>query len=357
MSFLNRSATTSAAAANDLSKDITLSSPPEDSISSLSWSSAANILAVSSWDNKVRIYDVTRNQTGNGLAAIDFDGPALACGWSKDGKKAVGGGADKTAKLLDMGAAGSPAQQVAAHDAPIRSIKFFQPTNSNSEMLITGSWDKTVKYWDLRSPAAVATLQCKDKVYSMDVKDTLLVIATAELHTHLVDLNNPAQFFDTRPSPLKSQTRVVTCFNDGSAYATGSIEGRCGVQYVTKKDAPRNFAFRCHRSNPDSKSNVNVYSVNAISVHPIHNTFSTAGSDGSFHFWDKDAKNRLKGFTDVGGPISATAFNRDGTIFAYAVSYDWSKGHAFNTPQHVNKVMLHPVSTDECKPKVVTSRR
>lgn len=67
----------------DLSKDVQLSSPPEDSISDLSWSPAANHLAVSSWDSKVRIYDISQNTQGVGVAAIDFAGPVLGCHWSK----------------------------------------------------------------------------------------------------------------------------------------------------------------------------------------------------------------------------------------------------------------------------------
>ena len=89
----------------------------------------------------------------------------------------------------------------------------------------------------------------------------------------------------------------------------------------------------------------------------MHGTFSTAGSDGTFHFWDKDAKHRLKGFPEVGGAISATAFNGSGTIFAYAVSYDWSKGYASNTPQTPNKIMLHAVAGDECKPRKPVGKR
>lgn len=44
---------------------------------------------------------------------------------------------------------------------------------------------------------------------------------------------------------------------------------------------------------------------------------------------DKDCKQRLKVFNNVGAPIAATCFNRDGRIFAYAASYDWSKVRYF----------------------------
>jgi mRNA export factor len=112
-----------------------------------------------------------------------------------------------------------------------------------------------------------------------------------------------------------------------------------------------NFSFKCHREAPQN-SNVNVFSVNAISFHPTHGTgtFSTAGADGTFNFWDKDAKHRIKSYPSVGGAIPATAFDRNGSIFAYAVSYDWSKGHASNSPQYPIKVMLHAMKDDVVKP-------
>lgn len=100
-----------------------------------------------------------------------------------------------------------------------------------------------------------------------------------------------------------------------------------------------------------------MHAVNDISFHPQHGTFSTAGSDGTFHFWDKDAKHRLKGYPNVGGAITATTFNRNGSIFAYAVSYDWSKGYQMNTPSYPTKVVLHPVQGDECKPRPSVKKR
>lgn len=259
--------------------------------------------------------------------------------------------------MLDLGAGQTTATQVAAHDQPIRCVKSF--THNGTPMLVTGSWDKSIKYWDLRTPNPVATVDAGERVYTMDVRnDSMLVIGTAERHIKVVDLKQPDRFYKTLPSPLKWQTRTVSTFIDGSGFAIGSIEGRCAIQYVDEKDAANNFSFKCHRQTaPDNRTISNVYSVNAISFHPQHGTFSTAGSDGTFHFWDKDAKHRLKGYPEVGGTISATEFNRSGNIFAYAVSYDWSKGYQFNTPQVANKIMLHPVVGDECKPRPKTTKR
>jgi mRNA export factor len=192
----------------------------------------------------------------------------------------------------------------------------------------------------------------------MDLRDQVLVVATAERYINIVNLDQPTTFWNTIQSPLKYQTRVVSCFADAQGYAVGSIEGRCAIQYLNAKDNNLNFSFKCHRQNdPNNRDLSRVYSVNAISFHPVHGTFSTAGSDGTFHFWDKDAKHRLKGYPEVGGTITSTDFNRTGNLFAYAVSYDWSKGYAQNSPQSVNKVMLHAVGPEECKPRPGTKKR
>jgi len=115
-------------------------------------------------------------------------------------------------------------------------MRFFVMPGANAPMLVTGSWDKTIKYWDLRTPTPVATVAVQDRVYSMDVRNHLLVVATAEKHIHCINLASPTIISNTRPSPLKEQTRVVSIFNDASGFAVGSIEGRCGFQYVEAKD-------------------------------------------------------------------------------------------------------------------------
>jgi mRNA export factor len=295
--------------------------------------------------------------------------------------------------MIDLGSGSAAATQVAAHDAPIKCARFVEVAGAAGPILVTGSWDKTVKYWDLRTPTPVASLECQDRIYTIDSNDKLLVVGTADRYINIVNLADPTKIYKTLQSPLKWQTRVVSCFTDATGFAVGSIEGRCAIQYVEDKDsayvspispplplknglssssfAPEsfntspadpnslhssNFSFKCHRQPPQGTTQT-VYSVNAISFHPQHGTFSTAGSDGTFNFWDKDAKHRLKGYPEVGGTISATAFNRTGSCFAYAVSYDWSKGYQYNSAQGANKVMMHPIVGDECKPRAKTGVR
>lgn len=105
----------------------------------------------------------------------------------------VGAGADKAARMLDLSAGATTPVQVAAHDAPIRCCDMIPNPAGNSPLLITGSWDKTVKYWDLRQSTPIATVECQDRVYTMDVKNKLLVVGTADRYINIINLDNPTK--------------------------------------------------------------------------------------------------------------------------------------------------------------------
>lgn len=69
----------------DLSKDIELSTPPDDSVSDISFSSQSEHLAVASWDKKVRIYEISATGNSVGKAVYEHEGPVLSVVWSKVG--------------------------------------------------------------------------------------------------------------------------------------------------------------------------------------------------------------------------------------------------------------------------------
>lgn len=49
-------------------------------------------------------------------------------------------------------------------------------------VVVTGSWDKTVKFWDIRqnSGTAAAVLPVGERVYAMDAKGRTIVVGTAD---------------------------------------------------------------------------------------------------------------------------------------------------------------------------------
>ncbi|KAK3692356.1 WD40-repeat-containing domain protein [Podospora appendiculata] len=334
-------------------KDIAFPQDSQDTISSLSWSPVSNHLAAASWDGKVYIYDATNSSAIKGISMITTEGPVLDCDFSKDGTLVAAAGADKKLHILD--AASGKTLTFDGHEAPIRSVRFVDVPSVQAPIIATGSWDRTVRFWDMRQPTAMGSVQCEERVYSMDAGGQLLVVAVAEGKVHLVDLNNPMAIAQTVKSPLSFQTRSVAAAPDGSRWGIGSIEGRAGVQAVQEKDKSINLTWRCHRETPASNARsreVKIWAVNDVAFMPTDkDIFATAGSDGTFAFWDVKAKSRLKQFPDVGGSITAVAFNSDGSGFAYAVGYDWSKGYAHNSASYPNKIMVHPIAADEVKKK------
>ena len=93
-----------------------------------------------------------------------------------------------------------------------------------------------------------------------------------------------------------------------------------------------------------------IYAVNDIAFHPVHGTLATVGSDGKFSFWDKDARTKLKTSEAMEQSITCCAINAGGDMFAYAVGYDWSKGHEFYNAASKNHIFLHPCY-EELKPR------
>jgi len=328
--------------------DIFVSEPPNDGISCMKFSPAAlrpkNFLVAGSWDNEVRCWEVQQSGQTVPVGMIKHDAPVLSVTWSADGQAIFSAGCDKTAKMWSP--ATNQTQIVAQHDAPIKGVVYVTDVGNGSPCIITGSWDKSVRYWDIRAPtgAPMGVVPMPERVYSMDAVGALLVVATADRKLLVYDVRKPTTPYYEKVSLLKYQTRVVACFPDQTGFAVGSVEGRVAINHVQEQSRKNDFAFKCHR---DDQSN--IYAVNSIAFHEGYGTLATAGADGGFTFWDKDAKERLKNFHKLPQPISCSCFNSEGNIYAYAVSYDWSKGAENHNPSNKNYILLHPVQPTEIK--------
>uniref|UniRef100_A0A336N8Z7 CSON009382 protein n=1 Tax=Culicoides sonorensis TaxID=179676 RepID=A0A336N8Z7_CULSO len=325
-------------------KDFEVTSPPDDSISALEFSPATlqqNFLISGSWDFSVRCWEVEQTGKTNPKSMKNLGCPVLDVCWADDGTKVFIATSDKQAKCWDLGS--DQLVQVAQHDAPVKTCHWVKGTNYTC--LMTGSWDKTLKFWDTRSPSPMMTLNLPERCYCADVDFPMAVVGTAGRHVIIYSLENKPSEFRRTESPLKYQHRCVTIFKDKqkkpTGYALGSIEGRVAIQYVNPLNPKDNFTFKCHRVNATTGYQ-DIYAVNDIAFHPVHGTLATVGSDGTFSFWDKDARTKLKSSDTKDQPITKSCFNATGQIFAYALGYDWSKGHEFNVPTKKPVIYLRP---------------
>uniref|UniRef100_A0A0D9V3B6 Uncharacterized protein n=1 Tax=Leersia perrieri TaxID=77586 RepID=A0A0D9V3B6_9ORYZ len=366
--------TAGAGAANhNPNKSIEVNPAPGDSISSLSFSPKANHLVATSWDNQVRCWEVQPNGQCQAKASISHDQPVLCSAWKDDGTTVFSGGCDKQIKMWPLLSGGQPTV-LSGHDGPVKELAWIPQMN----LLVSGSWDKTLRYWDVRQPQPAHVQQLPERCYALSVSYPLMVVGTADRNVIVFNMQNPQAEFKRIVSPLKLQTRCLAAFPDQQGFLmfnsivklkVGSIEGRVGVHHIDDGQQGKNFTFKCHRDGND------IYSVNALNFHPVHHTFATSGSDGGFNFWDKDSKQRLKvadghqnqgllygpfltGHVNVTGafnkcplPITCSTFNQDGSIFAYAACYDWSKGAEKHNPSAKPNIFLHSVQDSEVKGK------
>jgi cell cycle arrest protein BUB3 len=232
---------------------------------------------------------------------------------------------------------------VTTHDEAVKSVV------CSDNQIYSGSWDRTVKRTDVRSLASV-TVDLPERVYSMDVNETKLVVALAERMIYIYDLRNFSEPLQKRESALKYQTRIVKCTLDGEGFVSSSTEGRVAVDFFdTNEDIQaRKYAFKCHRDRQSVPGKEIVYPVNAIAFHPVFGTFASGGSDGVVNVWDMLNKKKIKQIGTYPTCISSLAFNLDGSCLAIASSYTFDQGPKDHPP---DTIYVRSVSESEVAPK------
>ncbi|KAF4697182.1 Poly(A)+ RNA export protein rae1, partial [Perkinsus olseni] len=140
---------------------------PGDTVSELAWSPTANVLAAASWDKQVRIWEVATQASTSAFGgssgsntiqatpklAYGHEAPVLSCCFTKDGANVISAGCDNKVKMYNLQAQRD--QQIGQHDAPVKKVVWVE----EMKMCISGSWDKSLRFWSPGQPNPVATLQ------------------------------------------------------------------------------------------------------------------------------------------------------------------------------------------------------
>jgi len=284
-------------------------------ITSLAFSSN-NILSVGSWDMTIHLFKHPRSNPSPFICSFTHDAPVLCTEFITE-DCVLSGGADGFAKMWSLSGA-KLLQSIPMHNEPIKVMQFEPERN----LLITGSWDGSIKFWDFRSATCVHESRLKERVYALDVKQSTMVCGLSHDTIACFDLVKSLDPTQVYTSPLNTQTRDISIFPDRTGFVIASIQGRCAVHHVNEADARKNFKFKCHRNN---KSPVEAFSVHSVDFHPL-GTFLTSGGDGAICFWDKDSRQRLKQVPSKTEPILVTKFDKTGNSIAFATGNDWAMG-------------------------------
>lgn len=338
-----------------------------DTVSCMKWGPNSNYLAASSWDGKVRVWEIKENFgniAGQMMTSIDMGEPVLNISWNREGTMIFAGCSDNTVKAWDLQQGRT--MTIGQHTQPVAQVHWCEMLN----VLYSMSWDKTIAVWDGKQPNPVANTTLERKPHYMSISYPLMAVATSNRQIAVFDLDrlrtqSVFQPIHTTESMLKYNTKSIATYQTG--WVLGSIEGRCEVRTLslanpvgTLADKSNNYTFKAHRDR-------DIYAVNSIAFNPPYGTFATAGGDGKLFSWDKDAKVKLKGFPEARSisthsypgtvtlPIVECAYNTQGTILAVAFGYDWARGVA-EYEEYANEIYVHVCTKDEVEKKA-SSRR
>lgn len=290
-----------------------IQNPSTDTISEIAFSTLHKMMLTSSWDGTVRLYN-PESTTGY-ISTLNCNKPLLSVSFSKENPaQACASSPDGTLFFIDLEK--NTLTDLKAHEEGIKAVRTFANT------IVTGSWDKTVKFWDTRSGKPSYTLDCPGKVYGMDLEEKLLAVACSGnkiISVKLDDITNKREV----PSRLNYMLKSVGCGKDNQTFIVGSIEGKCELLYHRGSTSltSGSIVFRSHR-----KDNV-VFGVNTVSINPLTpNMVACAGSNGDVVLYDCPSRGKLITYTED-HPVTAGRFSSDGLFYVYSTGNDWARGY------------------------------
>eukprot|EP01086_Lenisia_limosa_P002256 TRINITY_DN1492_c0_g1_i1.p1 TRINITY_DN1492_c0_g1~~TRINITY_DN1492_c0_g1_i1.p1 ORF type:complete len:326 (-),score=85.80 TRINITY_DN1492_c0_g1_i1:45-1022(-) len=318
--------------------EVELPNPPEDGISNLCFAPDSNLLAVSSWDKTIRVYDCDTNTL---RFRASHKAAVLDCVFGDRGT-VFAAGLDGDVKMHHYDQ--NTDRVLGSHSQGVSCMGYSQTLGQ----LVTGSYDHTIKIWDTRQFQLLNTLTLQEKVWYLDVRDTQLVVATAGKKIHVYDLRTPQVPIQVRDSPLKNQTRCISVAPAGDSYGVSSIEGRAAIEFFSPDPAAqkKRITFKCHRDKTTPTET--IHPVNVIAFHPHLSSFATGGSDGIVNIWDGANKKRLCQLPRYSNSVASLSFNYAGNILAVAASYTWDEG---DKPHGRDQIILRSIQPSDVTPK------
>uniref|UniRef100_A0A7E4V189 EIF2A domain-containing protein n=1 Tax=Panagrellus redivivus TaxID=6233 RepID=A0A7E4V189_PANRE len=301
-------------------------------------------LAIANWDGSVKLSNVDMPNKPVDMRTLYHAKPVLAFTFMGSPQYIVSGDTDGNVKTYNVETGIDTS--IGRHEGAVRCLE-YSPT---MRWAVSGGWDKLIKLWDIRSNMPVHATEMDSKVYALSTVDYKAVIGTSDRKIGILDLRNPRTMWQTRESPLKYQTRAISCMPNKQGFVLSSIEGRVAVEYfdMDPETQKNKYAFKCHRQKVDTCEF--IYPVNAIAFHPQYNSFATGGSDGLVNVWDPANRKRLCQLRKFNTSVVSLDFSPDGEYVALATTYMY-EGETTPNPIPDPEVLIRKITDFEVKPK------
>jgi len=262
----------------------------------------SNVVVTSSRDKKIFVWELTPEEEQVGYARKSMNGhsePVAEVVLSSDGQFALSGSWDRTMRLWDLNTA-STVRTFHGHTKDVFSVAF----SGDNRQIVSGSRDKTIKLWNTLA-------ECKYTI-------------TEDMHTDWV---SKVAFSPSAKMPLivsAGWDKLVKVWNLSSCKLRTNLIGHNGVVYTVAISPDGSLCASGGKDGTSMLWDVNdgkhLYSldaagnVNSLAFSP-RNYWLVAATDTAIKVWDLENKNVLD-------ELSSTSPPKNG--IPWVVSIQWS---------------------------------
>jgi WD40 repeat protein len=282
----------------------------EELITSLAFSPDAHWLASGSYDHTIRLWDLeAANLQAKPRVLYGHEDWVFSLAFSPDGRWLASGGADGMVRLWDMqveNATIDPAV-LAGHTDWVKTLAF-----SPDGRLATGSFDHTIRLWQVDPPGLQAVLANDDWTWTLAFSPDgrWLASGSKDGTVHLWDMDSPdpatgAQVFVGHQDLVSS----LAFSPDGHWLASGSFDHTIRLWDLSAADPGANPLVL----------NGHLDQVNALAFGPGGRWLASASSDGTIRLWSMQSANPaspIATLSDHQAAVNVLAFSSDGRWLA-----------------------------------------
>ncbi|WP_414624790.1 AAA-like domain-containing protein [Calothrix sp. CCY 0018] len=214
--------------------------------------------------------------------------------FSPDGKTLATGSWDTTIKLWDM-ASGKLLTTLQGHQDAVLSVDF----SPDGKTLATGSWDKTIKLWDMASGKLQTTLQGhQGAVTSVAFSPDGKTLATGSVDRTIKLWDMASGKLLTTLQGHQNQVWSVAFSRDGKTLATGSVD-----KTIKLWDMPSGKLLTTLQGHGDA--------VESVAFSPDGKTLATGSVDRTIKLWDMASGKLLTTLQGHQDYVYSVAFSPD----------------------------------------------
>ncbi|MBO3462317.1 serine/threonine protein kinase [Aetokthonos hydrillicola Thurmond2011] len=276
-------------------------------VTSIAISPDSKILASGSWDNTIKLWNLA---TGEQIRTLQgHSDPVISIAISPDGDTLASGSRDNTIKLWNL-ATGEQIRTLEGHSDLIRSVAI----SPDSRTLASGSLDNIIKLWNLATGEQTRTLQehsdgvnsflaLVNTAYSIAFSPDSKILASGSYDSTIKLWNlGTGEQIRTLQGHSKSVYSVAIS-PDGKILASGSADNTIKLWNLATGGQIR--TLQGHSSE-----------VNSVAFSPDGKTLASGSDDNTVKLWNLATGEPIRTLQGHSGSVRSVAFSPDGKILA-----------------------------------------